>query len=478
MSNDYLYQATGTATCAVVSTPAPGTTLSSSSVDFGWSAASGATKYFLYVGSTLGDHDIYNQSTGTNLSATVNGIPAYGFPVYVRLWSLIGSTWCFTDQSYGRMQGVPAAMTSPAPNSTLSATSATFQWSAGTGVSQYLLRVGTHGAGSGDIFDQSETIGTTSQLVTGLPSDGSTVYVELRSVFSDGGSGGSDYLYTATGTSGLSTMISPAPSSNLTSASVTFQWSLGTNVTQYWLFVGRSIGGTDIYNQNQGTLRQQTVSRMLSNGRPVYVRLWSLIGGVWGYHDYAYIGGVLFTDQISQWQSTASGFFNVSSGYGTTSTALGNGSVSYPTATIQQANGSWATWCCGYTGNVAYFSGSSSVTITLSGVGAFGFEAEPTQLAVHGMTVTLSNGQTLTGNVNGNYGSQFFGYVGDGITSITITDNSGGDFAIGNFYYRPVGGAPASIAVASADKTMSLSAGASTSSVPATVKCTQACNVK
>src|SRR4029078_3159127 len=108
----------------------------------------------------------------------------------------------------------------------------------------------------------------------------------------------------------------------------------------------------------------------------------------------------------------------------------------------QTANGSWSTWCCGYTGNVAYFSGLSSVTITLSGVAAFGFQAEPSALAVHGMTVTLSNGQTITDNVDGTCGSQFFGYVGSGISSITITDNSGGDFVIGNFYFLPAGGSP------------------------------------
>jgi hypothetical protein len=287
-----------------------------------------------------------------------------------------------------------------------------------------------------------------------------------------------DYLYTATGISALASMTSPAPNTNLTSSSVTFQWNAGTGVSQYWLSVGTSPAGTDIFTQSTGATQQATVNGIPITGRTVYVRLWSLIGSTWSYHDYAYTGGVLFTDQKSLWQSTATGYSNVSSGYGTTTTALGNGSVTYPSAAIFQANDTWSTWCCGYTGNVANVTGASSVTITLSGVGAFGFEAEPTSLSVHGMTVTLSNGETITDNVNGNYGSQFFGYVGNGITSITITDNSGSDFAIGNFYFAPIGGAPANIAVASADKNMSLSAGALTSSVPATVKCTQACNVR
>jgi hypothetical protein len=212
------------------------------------------------------------------------------------------------------------------------------------------------------------------------------------------------------------------------------------------------------------------------NGKPVYLRLYSQINGSWSYHDYAYGTGVLLTDQISLWQSQASGFSNVSSGYGTTSTALGSGAVNYPSATIETANGSWTTWCCGYAGSVAYFAGQSSVTITLSGVSAFGFEAQPSPFAVQGMTVTLSDGQTITDNVNGYYGAQFFGYVGKGITSITITDNSGNDFAIGNFYFVPDNGA-ASVTVASADTSLVMSA--PPSSVPTMAGCTTAaCNVK
>jgi hypothetical protein len=144
---------------------------------------------------------------------------------------------------------------------------------------------------------------------------------------------------------------------------------------------------------------------------------------------------------------------------------------------ILQAGSTWGTWCCGYTGNVAYFSGASSVTITLSGVGAFGFELEPNTSVVQSMTVTLSNGETLTDDVNGNYGARFFGYVGQGITSITITDNAISDFAIGNFYFLPVGGGPVAAAVASADGNVSFAT--TPSSVPTTVKCTsQACNVR
>ena len=69
-------------------------------------------------------------------------------------------------------------MISPTPGSTLSGGSATFTWTAGTGVTTYWLDVGT-APGQGNIFGGN--VGTTSRLVTGLPAIGTTVYVNLYS---------------------------------------------------------------------------------------------------------------------------------------------------------------------------------------------------------------------------------------------------------------------------------------------------------
>ena len=82
------------------------------------------------------------------------------------------------------------------------------------------------------------------------------------------------------------------------------------------------------------------------------------------------------------------------------------------------------------------------------------------------LTLTLSNGETIADNVNGYYGAQFFGYAGKGITSITITNNSGNDFAICNFYFLPDTAGVARIMMASANKNAILTNGPS--SVPAT----------
>src|SRR2546429_7188849 len=82
--------------------PTPGSTLAGATVSFGWSAGTGATEYWLEVGTTgVGSTNLYSQSQGLNLSGTVNGLPTNGSTVYVRLWTRLGAWWLI-DYTYLR----------------------------------------------------------------------------------------------------------------------------------------------------------------------------------------------------------------------------------------------------------------------------------------------------------------------------------------------------------------------------------------
>jgi len=83
-------------------------------------------------------------------------------------------------------------------------------------------------------------------------------------------------------------MVSPVPGSTFTSSTVTFQWTAGS-ATAYGLTVGSSPGGTDIYN-SEATLQttSQTVSNIPTDGRTIYVRLYSLVGRSWTFNSYTY----------------------------------------------------------------------------------------------------------------------------------------------------------------------------------------------
>ena len=73
----------------------------------------------------------------------------------------------------------PAQMTNPAAGSTFTGSSQTFNWDTGTGVSSYRLDVGS-AQGAADIFAGSPTTNR-SVLVTGLPTDGRTIWARLSS---------------------------------------------------------------------------------------------------------------------------------------------------------------------------------------------------------------------------------------------------------------------------------------------------------
>jgi len=50
------------------------------------------------------------------------------------------------------------------------------------------------------------------------------------------------------------------------------------------------------------------------------------------------------------------------------------------------------------------------------------------------ITLHLSDGSEITQSVNGDGGADFFGWVGSGITGITITTTDDGGFAFGDFF--------------------------------------------
>ena len=280
---------------AALTSPSPRSTLSATSATFTWSPGNGAVEYWFNVGTTgVNATDIYNGSQGTALSRTVAGLPADGRVVFVRLWTRFtsGGPFVFTDYTFTAFTGVRAALTSPTPGSTLSATSVTFTWSAGSSAVEYWFNLGTTGLNATDIYNGSQ--GTAlSRTITGLPADGRTVFVRLWTRFVAGGPFVfTDYTFTAaTIVPQRAALISPSPGSTLSSTSVTFTWSAGTGAVEYWFNVGTTgLNATDIYNGSQGTALSRTVTGLPADGRVVFVRLWTrfVVGGPFVFTDYTF----------------------------------------------------------------------------------------------------------------------------------------------------------------------------------------------
>ena len=198
--NDYTYKEFGTPVPAALASPTPGSTLTGSSATFTWSAGVDVTLYEFRLGTTApGSSNVYNSAeTATTALTTgvVSNIPTTGAKLYARLYSKINGAWQYTDYTYTESV-VPAALTSPTPGSTLTGSSATFTWSAGVGADYYDLRLGTTGAGSGNVYNSPlpATAALTSGLVSNIPTNGATLYARIYS-WINGAWQYNDYTYT------------------------------------------------------------------------------------------------------------------------------------------------------------------------------------------------------------------------------------------------------------------------------------------
>ncbi|MGP8271682.1 MAG: chitobiase/beta-hexosaminidase C-terminal domain-containing protein [Terracidiphilus sp.] len=279
---------------AQLTTPIPNTStpLTGTSVAFAWTPGNIATHFELWVGNAgVGSSNLYNSGNVTVDTETVSDLPSNGRTVNVRLYSLINGAWNSTDYTYVAT-GSPtqAVLTMPAPNTTtpLTGTSVAFSWTPGNVATHFELNLGTS-VGSSNLYGSGNVTATT-ETVSGLPSNGETLYARLYSLI-NGAWQYTDYTYVATGSPTQAVLTMPAPNTTtpLTGTSVAFSWTPGNLATHFELFAGTSIGSSNLYNSGNVTATTETVSDLPSNGQTVYVRLYSLINGAWQYTDYTYV---------------------------------------------------------------------------------------------------------------------------------------------------------------------------------------------
>ena len=129
------------------------------------------------------EHDIFGGSVGSNTAKLVTGLPVDGRKSYLTIYtqlngSYLDSSGAYFRNSYTYIAAKIGAITNPAPSSTLIGSTVTFNWSPYSGgATQYWLDVGT-APSVGNILG-GDVGSVTSQQVTGLPVDGSTIYVTL-----------------------------------------------------------------------------------------------------------------------------------------------------------------------------------------------------------------------------------------------------------------------------------------------------------
>jgi len=88
---------------------------------------------------------------------------------------------------------------------------------------------------------------------------------------------------------GAITSMSPSNGSTLTDSSQLFSWVSSADTTEYWLYVGSTLGAKDIHNSGSlGTSTSTTVSSLPTDGSTFHVRLWHLDEANWLNTDFTY----------------------------------------------------------------------------------------------------------------------------------------------------------------------------------------------
>ncbi|MFC1707001.1 S8 family serine peptidase, partial [Planctomycetota bacterium] len=82
-------------------------------------------------------------------------------------------------------------------------------------------------------------------------------------------------------------LLSPTENTTFTSSTLELTWE-DVGAAGYWISVGSMAGWRDLYDRSEGMVAAATIAGAPTDGRKLYVRLYSQIGAVWPYHDYVF----------------------------------------------------------------------------------------------------------------------------------------------------------------------------------------------
>ncbi len=218
---------------AVLRTPSGA--LSPGPVWFRWDEV-GADAHYLTIGRSPGDRSYYRAGVGRASEVRIDTLPESGETLHVRLWSLFGTEWIFTDATLQAAPGTPqgAQIAVPSDGATLTSTWTWFAWTDVAGALEHRLQVGT-AAEPARYFDRA--VGTDRAVqVAGLPFRGEPVVAQLWTRTSEGWVSETSTYAAWSAPSYASALLSPTNGSALTAGATTFVWD-ERGAPYHWLLL-------------------------------------------------------------------------------------------------------------------------------------------------------------------------------------------------------------------------------------------------
>ena len=252
-------------------TEQPGTLIVSNGFNANWSAASGATGYFLDVATNAGFTSwvagYNNLNVGNVLTYPVTGLSA-GTPYYYQIRAYnTGGTSGNSGTVNPTTLGVAPRAPASTPASAITTTTFDANWIASAGATKYFIDVATDAAFTSKLVDwDNKDVGNviTKTIDIGL-SAGTSYYYQVRAFNANGTSGNS---------SSVSLITLPDPPVQKAAASITItsfdaQWNASTGATGYKLDVSTSIDFTSFVTGYDslvvGNVTSYTVTGLAAN---------------------------------------------------------------------------------------------------------------------------------------------------------------------------------------------------------------------
>ncbi|MFK7889457.1 MAG: RCC1 domain-containing protein [Granulosicoccus sp.] len=172
----------------------------------------------------------------------------------------------------------------PSPDGLLTGSTVDFVWQDnGNDIVQWYFRIGSTEDGDQYANARIRNSAQRSATFSGLPTDGSRVYVEFSYQLSNGAWIRSKLIYDAAGGL-LPELVSPAAGSQLDGSDVTFQWTNDDpSVQQYYFRVGRSPGAAEYAEMRfiNPAIRQFSLQGLPVDGSTVHVEFSYYRDGAW-----------------------------------------------------------------------------------------------------------------------------------------------------------------------------------------------------
>lgn len=255
--------------------PAAGATNVDALLPFRWTPVGGAVAYYLYVGTSVGAKDIVDSAETQQTVYQAAPLPP-GQTLYARLWTKLGTSWRSVDSQFATAS--TASLLWPSPGATNVDSTQPVRWTPVIGAQAYYLYVGTTAGGS-NIVNTGE-IHQTSYTMPPL-SGRQMFYIRLWTKLNGQWSSVDSQFTTAP----VAILTSPVSGASSVDPAVTFTWTSVSGAQSYYLYVGTTVGGTDLVNTNEVAQTSYPAAAPLPAGQVLYARLWTKTDGTWRYVD-------------------------------------------------------------------------------------------------------------------------------------------------------------------------------------------------